>query len=224
MAPSDRVRRTLEWCDRRLLQRIHRLTVGRLRKEIEPLSAQDFMRFLFRWHHLEPSDALGGQGGLLRAVSLLEGYEAPAAAWEQVLLPARVRGERRGAARTSLLDRRGRLGSSDPAGAAGRRASPRRRGGAAQLARALKPGRNATLTFVRRAELGSLLGAARWDADASTGPRTSSSPSRAVARRPCAARSLLLRRAGVRLAACRSSGRGCALGSARAAARDGGRG
>ena len=70
----------------------HRLTVGRLRKEIEPLSAQDFMRFLFRWHHLEPSDALGGQGGLLRAVSLLEGWEAPAAAWEQVLLPARVRG------------------------------------------------------------------------------------------------------------------------------------
>src|SRR5262249_9582170 len=48
--------------------------------------------FLFRWHHLEPSDALGGQGGLLRAVSLLEGWEAPAAAWEQVLLPARVRG------------------------------------------------------------------------------------------------------------------------------------
>jgi ATP-dependent Lhr-like helicase len=80
----------VEWCDRRLLQRIHRLTVGRLRREIEPLSAQDFMRFLFRWHHLEPSDALGGQGGLLRAVSLLEGWEAPAAAWEQVLLPARV--------------------------------------------------------------------------------------------------------------------------------------
>ncbi|HZX43700.1 MAG TPA: DEAD/DEAH box helicase, partial [Myxococcaceae bacterium] len=82
----------VEWCDRRLLQRIHRLTVGRLRREIEPLSAQDFMRFLFRWHHLEPSDAFGGQGGLLRAVSLLEGWEAPAASWEQVLLPARVRG------------------------------------------------------------------------------------------------------------------------------------
>ena len=82
-----------EWCDRRLLQRIHRLTVGRLRKEIEPLSAQDFMRFLFRWHHLEDVDALRGSTGLAKAVSLLQGYEAPASAWERHLLPARVRGE-----------------------------------------------------------------------------------------------------------------------------------
>jgi len=82
----------LEWCDRRLLQRIHRLTVGRLRKEIEPLSAQDFMRFLFRWHHLEEVDALRGSTGLLKAVSLLQGYEAPASAWERHLLPARMKG------------------------------------------------------------------------------------------------------------------------------------
>ncbi|MCI0673619.1 MAG: DEAD/DEAH box helicase, partial [Myxococcaceae bacterium] len=51
-----------EWCDRRLLQRIHRLTVGKLRREIEPLSTQDFMRFLFRWHHLEEDDTLRGEG------------------------------------------------------------------------------------------------------------------------------------------------------------------
>src|SRR5215470_7975572 len=126
----------LEWCDRRLLQRIHRLTVGRLRREIEPLSAQDFMRFLFRWHHLEPSDALGGQGGLLRAVSLLEGWEAPAAAWEQVLFPARVR-----------------LGLREP-----RVVGPRRGGDVeAVTARSLKPGRTATLTFVRRSQLDLLL-------------------------------------------------------------------
>jgi ATP-dependent Lhr-like helicase len=152
----------LEWCDRRLLQRIHRLTVGRLRREIEPLTAQDFMRFLFRWHHLEPSDALGGQGGLLRAVWLLEGWEAPAAAWEQVLLPARVRGNM-----AELLDRAcwagdiawGRLSLREP------RAVGPRRGGEVELpsARAIKPGRTATLTFFRRAELGMLLAAARGD-------------------------------------------------------------
>ncbi|MDQ3262853.1 MAG: DEAD/DEAH box helicase, partial [Myxococcota bacterium] len=78
-----------EWCDRRLLQRIHRLTVGRLRKEVEPLTAQDFMRFLFRWHHLD--EPLRGSGGLLKALALLQGYEAPAAAWEQFLLPVRMK-------------------------------------------------------------------------------------------------------------------------------------
>ncbi|HZW89467.1 MAG TPA: DEAD/DEAH box helicase, partial [Myxococcaceae bacterium] len=152
----------LEWCDRRLLQRIHRLTVGRLRREIEPLSAQDFMRFLFRWHHLEPSDALGGQGGLLRAISLLEGWEAPAAAWEQVLLPARVRGNV-----PELLERAcwtgdvawGRLSLREP-----RVVGPRRGAEAEPMStRTLKPGRTATLTFVRRSELGSLLAAARWE-------------------------------------------------------------
>jgi len=166
----------LEWCDRRLLQRIHRLTVGRLRREIEPLSTQDFMRFLFRWHHLEPSDTLGGQGGLLRAISLLEGWEAPAAAWEQVLLPARVRGNV-----AELLERAcwtgdvawGRLSLREP-----RMVGPRRGAEADALsARVLKPGRTATLTFVRRSELGALLAAARpepsdrWPEDLVDGSR-----------------------------------------------------
>jgi ATP-dependent Lhr-like helicase len=150
----------LEWCDRRLLQRIHRLTVGRLRREIEPLTAQDFMRFLFRWHHLEATDALGGQGGLLRAVALLEGWEAPAAAWEQVLFPTRVRGNV-----GELLERAcwtgdlawGRLGLREP-----RVVGPRRGGEVeAVSARSLKPGRTATLTFVRRSQLDLLLAAAR---------------------------------------------------------------
>ncbi|HEY1905640.1 MAG TPA: DEAD/DEAH box helicase [Myxococcaceae bacterium] len=153
----------LEWCDRRLLQRIHRLTVGRLRREIEPLSTQDFMRFLFRWHHLEPSDALGGQGGLLRAVSLLEGWEAPAAAWEQLLLPARVRGNV-----SELLERAcwtgevawGRLSLREP-----RVVGPRRGAEVEPVsARALKPGRSATLTFFRRSEMEVLLAAIRSEA------------------------------------------------------------
>ncbi len=80
-----------EWCDRRLLARIHRYTLDRLRREIEPVSAQDFLRFLLRWQHIAPNTQLEGKGGLLEAIAQLQGFEAPAAAWERHLLPARVR-------------------------------------------------------------------------------------------------------------------------------------
>jgi ATP-dependent helicase Lhr and Lhr-like helicase len=89
--PSHPIDAEPEWCDRRLLQRIHRLTVGRLRREIEPLSASDYMRFLFRWHQVGDAGALSGPQGVVRAVGLLEGWEAPASAWESALLPSRVR-------------------------------------------------------------------------------------------------------------------------------------
>src|SRR5690606_12439288 len=79
-----------EWCDRRLLQRIHRLTVGRLRREIEPLETRDHQRFLFRWHRIGKGDPMRGPGGLLRAIAQLQGIEAPAAAWEEALFPTRV--------------------------------------------------------------------------------------------------------------------------------------
>jgi ATP-dependent Lhr-like helicase len=80
-----------EWCDRRLLARIHRYTLDRLRQEIEPVSAQDFLRFLLRWQHIAPGTQLEGKRGLLEAIAQLQGFEAPAAAWERHLLPARVR-------------------------------------------------------------------------------------------------------------------------------------
>lgn len=151
----------LEWCDRRLLQRIHRLTVGRLRAEIQPLSGQDFMRFLFRWHHLEEQDALRGGGGLLQAVALLQGYEAPAAAWEQWLLPARVK------YLPGLLERAcwggevawGRLTRKEPRSAPGpKRGAPVE---AVQQPSRSVQGRSAAITFVRREELDWLLCAAR---------------------------------------------------------------
>ena len=82
--------REMEWCDRRLLARIHRLTLGRLRKEIEPVSATDFVRFLCRWQQVEPGTQLHGEPGLRLVLDQLQGYEAPAAAWEGFLLPARV--------------------------------------------------------------------------------------------------------------------------------------
>jgi ATP-dependent helicase Lhr and Lhr-like helicase len=79
-----------EWCDRRLLARIHRYTINRLRAEIEPVSPADFMRFLFVWQHVHPSAQLTGSDGLREVVSILDGYELAATAWERAVLPARM--------------------------------------------------------------------------------------------------------------------------------------
>ena len=81
-----------EWCNRRLLARIHRLTLGRLRREIEPVTAADLVRFLFRWQHLAPGSRLHGADGVLQIVTQLQGYEISAAAWETQILPRRVSG------------------------------------------------------------------------------------------------------------------------------------
>ena len=81
---------TREWCDRTLLARIHRYTVKRLRQEIEPVSTQDFLRFLMRWQHAAPEDARQGPDALDAIVAQLQGFEAPAAAWESEILPARL--------------------------------------------------------------------------------------------------------------------------------------
>ena len=89
-----------EWCERRLLARIHRYTISRLRREIEPLSFDDFVRFLFVWQSVPPITAAErerdsrthGPEELLTVVHQLAGYEAPAAAWEEWILPARLPG------------------------------------------------------------------------------------------------------------------------------------
>src|SRR5437667_5771961 len=80
----------LEWCDRRLLARIHRYTLNRLRSEIEPVAAADFMRFLLHWQHVAAGGQLKGAEGLAAIVEQLEGFELAAAAWEHDVLPARV--------------------------------------------------------------------------------------------------------------------------------------
>ncbi len=79
-----------EWCNRRVLARIHCLTLRRLRREIEPVSGADFMRFLQRWQRIASGTRLHGADGLLQVIQQLEGFEAPAAAWESSLFPARV--------------------------------------------------------------------------------------------------------------------------------------
>ena len=79
-----------EWCERHLLARIHRYTLKRLRREIEPVEPRDFARFLFEWQHLSTAARVNGPEALAGVLAQLEGYEAPAAMWEAELLPARV--------------------------------------------------------------------------------------------------------------------------------------
>ena len=79
-----------EWCDRRLLARIHRLTIDRLRAEIQPVSIQDFYRFLFAWQRADHEPRVEGLDGLQSVLEQLDGYELPLAAWESAVLSARV--------------------------------------------------------------------------------------------------------------------------------------
>ncbi|HXY51577.1 MAG TPA: DEAD/DEAH box helicase [Terriglobales bacterium] len=81
-----------EWCDRRLLARIHRLTVATLRKQIEPVTPAQFLSWLLRWQHLAPGTQLSGERGTLEVLRQLQGFEIPANAWEGQILARRVVG------------------------------------------------------------------------------------------------------------------------------------
>ena len=116
-----------QWCDRRLLARIHHTTVRRLRSEIEPVAARDFLRFLFSWAHVSEETRLEGPDALPLVLSALEGFEAPAKAWETEILPARLKGYQASwldaqclAGRTSWS----RLTPPAPGSGRGRHASP----------------------------------------------------------------------------------------------------
>jgi ATP-dependent Lhr-like helicase len=118
----------LEWCERRILQRIHRLTLGALRKQIEAVTPAVYVRWLTRWQHLQPQTQLSGEEGVLEALVQLEGFEAPAVEWERNLLPQRVKdydGKWLDALCLSGAVGWGRI-SPHPAWAAGDGASPRR--------------------------------------------------------------------------------------------------
>ncbi|TLZ34589.1 MAG: ATP-dependent DNA helicase, partial [Gammaproteobacteria bacterium] len=79
-----------EWCERRLLARIHGYTVKRLRAEIEPIEARDFVRFLLDWQRVTPALRMEGPDAVGAVLAQLEGFEAPASAWETEILPARI--------------------------------------------------------------------------------------------------------------------------------------
>jgi ATP-dependent Lhr-like helicase len=80
----------IEWCERRILQRIHRLTLATARKQVEAVAPAVYMRWLLGWQHLAPQTQLSGEEGVLAALEQMEGFEASAVEWERTLLPARV--------------------------------------------------------------------------------------------------------------------------------------
>ena len=88
--PDHNPDHSIGWCERRILQRIHRRTVATLRKQVEPVPPAVYMRWLLAWQHLAPQTQLAGEEGLFEALRQLEGFEAPAIEWERSLLPARV--------------------------------------------------------------------------------------------------------------------------------------
>jgi ATP-dependent Lhr-like helicase len=139
-----------EWCERTLLSRIHGLTLGRLRREIEPATTQDFFRYLFRWQHVQPGSQLHGPLGLSEIVGQLQGFQAAAAAWESEVLPSRLSRYDK-----ALLDQLcfsgeiawGRLACADEA------------------ARRAPPGRATPLALVRREDLPWLLDSTRGESE-----------------------------------------------------------
>ncbi len=151
-----------EFCDRRLLARIHRYTLDQLRREIDPVAKQDYMRFLLRWQHLEPRFRAEGRGGLRQIIERLRGFEAPASAWESELLRSRMHeyhaswldelclaGE---ASWARLTPRRGANGSTN-----GRTDTRQPRLGATSAATRATP-----VTLSPRSDLPALLAATRW--------------------------------------------------------------
>ena len=145
-----------EFCDRRILARIHRYTLDRLRQEIAPVSARDFMRFLIRWHHATPNTRLEGREGIRRAVRRLQGFEAPASSWESDLLRARVNGYR-----PADLDELCFAGEIVWARLSARRQSPNGNGAAESTAIRSAATRATPVTLASRQDLPDLLAAAR---------------------------------------------------------------
>ncbi len=152
-----------EWCDRRLLARIHRYTLDRLRSEIEPVTAQDLMRFLLRWQHLAPGAQLEGKRGLLEAVTQLQGYDIPAVAWERHILPSRV-----AAYKGAWLDELCIAGDVSWARLAGRKENGR-----------IASASSATpVSLARRGDLPWLVAGVRWNATTPASASEGSAPAR----------------------------------------------
>jgi len=160
-----------QWCARRLLSRIHGYTQKRLRREIEPVTAQDLMRFLLRWHHVAPGTQRQGRSGLTAVIEQLQGFELPAGTWESQVLPARIEHYRpawldelchSGQLAWGRIKVRDSAGEGDQAGGAGA-AAPDAGGGNGSRGAGITS-RATPITLVLRADLGWLLQAARGDA------------------------------------------------------------
>ena len=143
-----------EYCSRRLLARIHLYTRQRRRREVEPVTARDFMRFLLRWQHVSAGTRREGRFGVLAIIEQLQGFEIATGAWENSVLAARVEGYRREWLDELCMSGQacwGRLSVRD----ADPDATPRRAG--------LTPSRATPITLAIRDDLPWLLRAARGD-------------------------------------------------------------
>jgi ATP-dependent helicase Lhr and Lhr-like helicase len=89
-ARGNAERPEIEWCERRLLARIHRLTVATLRKQISPVTASQFMTWLLKWQHVAAGTQVRGEHGTLEVIRQLQGFEIPASAWERFVLARRI--------------------------------------------------------------------------------------------------------------------------------------
>jgi len=154
-----------EVCDRRLLSRIHRSTLDRLRREIEPVSPHDFMRYLFERHHLLPRARAGGPAGLREAILMLQGFEIAASSWESDVLLPRVAGYR-----PEWLDQLCLAGEVTYCRLTPRRAAPAREGRDADASTSTS--RATPLAIALRRDLDWLLSAVRGDST----PEPPSSP------------------------------------------------
>jgi ATP-dependent Lhr-like helicase len=146
-----------EFCARRVLTRIHAYTRQRKRREVEPVAARDFIRFLLRWQHVAPDTQREGSRGVLAVVEQLQGFELAAGAWEKEILPARVTGYRREWLDEVCLDGGvawGRLSVRDDSVSDDPDEPPRRSG---------TPSRATPITMTIRDDLPWLLCAARGD-------------------------------------------------------------
>ena len=191
---SRRAANAEEWCDRRLLARIHHYTVKRLRAEIEPVAARDFLRFLFAWQRVTRRDAPGGAGcgrrgrraaRRLRGAGRRLGERDPAGAHRRL--------------RAGLARRRVPRRAASPGRGCGR-AAPRPT--AASAAR--RPVRTTPITLLARRQRAALARACRR----SRGRAQPSGRAQAVADFIARAGRVVLRRAGRRRRAAAPAGRG----------------
>ena len=176
---ADPERAQEQWCARRLLTRIHLYTQERLRKEIEPVSAQDFIRFLFRWQHVAPGTRREGRAGTLAAIEQLQGCELAAGSWESDVLPARIDGYKpefldalcmSGEVSWGRLSPKAVAKARSPEREAENTATPANRGGVA-------PSKSTPIALLIRADVPWLLLAQRGDA---TGSLPGEGPARDV--------------------------------------------
>ena len=146
----------IEWCDRVLLARVHRMTLGKLRREIEPVTAADFVRYLLRWQHVHEDAMLHGRDGVLEVIRQLQGLELPAPAWEEQIFPKRIKNYDPAdleALCLSGLVAWGRLRPGAPPEPEGETSNGKRAG----KPQSAQPTRRALLAFLMREEVGLFL-------------------------------------------------------------------